>query len=85
MTLSLYNGLVRPSQSPPRLKFNGREKMLPIEHLHPADGVYSIDIGRQLFVDDFLENDTSMNRTFYSAQKSSMNPVLVPETVTEKD
>ncbi len=81
----MYNGLVKPSNWPPILEFNGRGKKLPIELLTPLDGVYPIDIGRQLFVDDFLIYETSMNRTFYSAQKSSKNPVLVPETTAEKD
>ena len=81
----MYNGLVKPSNWPPILEFNGRGKKLPIELLTPLDGVYPIDIGRQLFVDDFLIYETSMNRTFYSAQKSSRNPVLVPETAAEKD
>ena len=67
------------------LEFNGRGKKLPIELLPPADGVYPIDIGRQFFVDDFLIYETSMYRTFYSAQKSSKNPVLVLGTATEKD
>ena len=67
------------------LEFNGRGTKLPIKLLAPADGVYPIDIGRQLFVDDFLIYETSMNRAFYSAQKTSKNPVLVPETAAEKD
>ena len=69
----MYNGLVKPSNWPPILEFNGRGKKLPIELLPPADGVYPIDIGRQLFVHDFLIYETSMYMTFYSAQKSSKN------------
>jgi len=38
--------------------------------------VIPIDVGRQLFVDDFLIEKTSLNRSFHSAEYYSGNPVF---------
>ena len=43
-----------------------------------------IDLGRQLFVDDFLIEETSMARTFHSAEYYADNPVLRPSTEWER-
>ena len=56
--------------------------------LPPSKGGYApeticVDIGRQLFVDDFLiEKSDGLQRIFYAAQKAP-DPVLVPETEWE--
>ena len=44
-----------------------------------------IDItkGRQLFVDDFLIEETDLKRTYHTAEKYSGNPVFKAETETE--
>ncbi|MFW6457666.1 MAG: hypothetical protein ACOC0A_05150 [Planctomycetota bacterium] len=42
-----------------------------------------IDVGRQLFVDDFLIQLTSLERIFHQARKHQASPVLVPETDVE--
>ena len=59
--------------------------MLPINYTQPKPEIYSIDIGRQLFVDNFLIHETSMIKTFHQAKKSEHSPVLSPETSTEMD
>ncbi|MCV5389480.1 hypothetical protein OFC62_32685, partial [Escherichia coli] len=45
--------------------------------------VISIDVGRQLFVDDFLIEQTDLKRTFHAAEKYQGNPVLVASTKEE--
>lgn len=42
-----------------------------------------IDVGRQLFVDDYLVLDTSLKRTFNKPRIHEASPVLVPETPLE--
>ena len=43
----------------------------------------SIDVGRQLFVDDFLISESSLNRSMHAARLYENNPVLKPETPLE--
>src|SRR5438045_3023857 len=43
----------------------------------------SIDVGRQLFVDDHLVAETTLTRSFHQPRLFEKNPVLKPETPTE--
>ncbi len=43
-----------------------------------------IDLGRQLFVDDFLIESTDLKRVFHQAEKFAGNPVFRAETEVEK-
>ena len=43
----------------------------------------SIDLGRQLFVDDYLIAQTTLHRTFHKPRIHSASPVLKPETPLE--
>ena len=76
-TLS-YNGICTPTQFPPRQNYT---RAVP----HPAyltspPPVITITIGRQLFVDDFLiQNTTSVRTRFYTAKYYDHNPVLKPD------
>jgi hypothetical protein len=45
----------------------------------------SIDIDRQLYVDNFLIDSTSLTRVYYVAIKIEGNPLFKPETATELD
>ena len=85
MTEKLYNGLLLPEQWPPHLDFTGPSQTLPINYTQPKPEIYLIDIGRQLLVDTFHIQETSMTRSFHEAQKSIHNPVLLPGTPTEID
>src|ERR1700676_1036449 len=42
-----------------------------------------IDVGRQLFVDDFLIAETSLRRTFHKPRVHEASPILKPETALE--
>src|SRR5260370_29759952 len=48
-----------------------------------AESPISVDVGRQLFVDDFLISECSLSRTSHAAQIHEHNPVLTPETALE--
>jgi hypothetical protein len=85
---TLYNGIVLPDTWPPKreqeavkarepmdvpwLKPEGRPKVIPIE------------VGRQLFVDDFLIERTTLQRTMHQAKYHEASPVLRPTEEWEK-
>ena len=49
---TLYNGIFLPKEWPPKIDIADRRQM-PVPYLEKAKAI-SIDVGRQLFVDDFL-------------------------------
>src|SRR5262245_29886754 len=70
----LYNGIRLPSPWPPRLKLTNEPMAVPYLSSPPA--VIPIDIGRQLFVDNFLIEQTNLTRTFHQARYHKQTPVL---------
>ena len=73
----LYNGIRLPASWPP-----GRELTLepqPVPYLKHPPAVIPIDVGRQLFVDDFLIENTTLKRTYHLARPYSGNPVITPD------
>ena len=79
----LYNGIRLPKEWPPRSVDPKSREPMPVPYLAHPPQVIPIDVGRQLFVDDFLIEATDLKRTFYKAQKYAGNPVLKPETELE--
>jgi len=79
----LYNGIQLPRRWPPRHYNAATRDVLPVPYLEDPPAVISIDVGRQLFVDDFLIADTTLERRFHKAEKYEGNPVLRPETPLE--
>jgi hypothetical protein len=79
----LYNGIRLPEEWPPRniRPICGAPMSTPYLECPPE--VILIDMGRQLFVDDFLIESTGLVRTFYAPKKYEGNPVLEPETELE--
>ena len=75
---TLYNGIVLPTTWPPRYKYPLDEPVLP-GYLTAPPAVIPIDTGRQLLVDDFLIEETSLTRTFHQPQYHASSPVLKPE------
>lgn len=81
----LYNGIVLPEAWPPREPGNPREGTFETPYLAQPPTVIPIDVGRQLFVDDFLVESTSnVVRRFFKPVKYEGNPVLSPETDLER-
>ncbi len=77
---TLYNGIALPDTWPPARSLEdlrtGEPMALPYLKNPPAQ--IPIDVGRQLFVDDFLVEQTTLKRRFHKAEFYDKNPVLFP-------
>lgn len=78
----LYNGIELPDQWPPRYR-EPSDAVMEVPYLNKKPKVIPIDLGRQLFVDDFLIEKTTLKRTFHQAKKFEGNPVFKAETERE--
>jgi len=76
---ALYNGIVLPDQWPPRPAPLTDEPLPLPPYLADPPQVIPIDVGRQLFVDDFLIEETTLARIYHAATYIEGNPVLVPD------
>jgi len=79
---TLYNGIVLPSPWPPHLAdFTTSVETEPVipPYLVSPPRVIPIDVGRQLFVDDFLIAETTLKRTFHLPKYHPASPVLKPD------
>ena len=91
----LYNGIQLPSTWPPSFRDPRSAEPMEVPYLKERDGrvgpqlagglpkVIPIDVGRQLFVDDFLIERSTLTRKFHKAKKYEGNPVFKPETRDE--
>ncbi|HNX04913.1 MAG TPA: hypothetical protein PKI32_05390, partial [Opitutales bacterium] len=82
---TLYNGIVLPEKWPPKIDTANRDPM-PVPYLEVKNipKEIPIDLGRQLFVDDFLVAETNgVVRRFFKPVKYAGNPLLWPETKEE--
>ena len=79
-----YNGIAERLQWPPRDVAPGGAP-LPVPYLAEPPDVVPIDVGRQLFVDDFLIEHTNLRRVFHAAKVHDGAPVLSPETELERN
>ncbi len=80
----LYNGIQLPDKWPPRPEKFARDKPITPPYLAKPPKVIPIDVGRQLFVDDFLIAKTTLNRSFHQPKWHPASPVLKPETDWER-
>src|SRR5207247_2503827 len=74
----LYNGIRLASPWPPK----GADVTKPLEvppYLKAPPAVIPIEVGRQLFVDDFLIAETTLKRTYHLAKYHEASPVLRPD------
>src|SRR5947209_1961518 len=69
----LYNGIRLPSPWPPRVNEITRDPVTP-PYLQAPPAVIPIDLGRQLLVDDFLIEETTLRRTFHRPREHAANP-----------
>src|SRR5690348_10704323 len=72
----LYNGIVLPPVWPPSATPT-QTYQIPSYITNPPP-VILIDVGRQLFVDDFLIQQTTMTRTQHQPVMYPLNPILAP-------
>ncbi len=80
---TLYNGIQIPEQWPPAAGALTHEPS-PIPYLVSPPEIILIDIGRQLFVDDFLISTTTLQRATHFAEFYPKNPVLKPDKPWER-
>lgn len=80
----LYNSVRLPEKWPPDFSFKSDEPA-KIPYLENPPKTIRIDVGRQLFVDDFLvEKTRGIKREFHYPRKYAGNPILKPETDLER-
>jgi hypothetical protein len=80
---TLYNGITLPEPWPPRVDRLTRDPM-PVPYLESPPVVIPIDVGRQLFVDDFLIQQTTLQRSFHRPEYHPDNPILMPDKPWER-
>jgi hypothetical protein len=80
---TLYNGIELPDKWPPVYDRHPKQTQMPVPYLKNPPAVIPIDIGRQLLVDDFLIERTTLKRTFYTAKYHPANPVIKPDKLWE--
>lgn len=82
---AIYNGIEFPTQWPPQRNYSSeiRSGMNPF-YLTSKPAVVKVDVGRQLFVDNFLIAATTLSRKFHYPEYHPSNPVLVPDQTWEK-
>src|SRR5690606_11378476 len=56
-----------------------------VPYLAEKPKVIDISVGRQLFVDDFLIERSTLKKVYHKAKKWEGNPVLLPSTLWEKE
>lgn len=79
----LYNGIRLSAPWPPKIEWESDEP-IPVPYLLNPPEVIKINVGRQLFVDDFLiESVDGLTKEFHYPEKLNVNPVLKPETSLE--
>jgi hypothetical protein len=78
----LYNGIQLPRQWPPMTPIKNLS-VRTVPYLANPPAVIPIDVGRQLFVDDFLIDNTTLKREFHYPERYAGNPILKPETPVE--
>jgi hypothetical protein len=81
---TLYNGITLPSQWPPERRELTREPMR-VPYLEQRPEIVPIDVGRQLFVDDFLIEHTTLKRSYHLPDYYPENPVLAPDKPWEQE
>ncbi|MFH1498730.1 MAG: glycosyl hydrolase family 32 [Verrucomicrobiota bacterium] len=64
-------------------ELSARRPPAPVPYLENPPAVLPINVGRQLFVDDFLIERTNLARTFHLPEKHPANPVFAPVTPLE--
>lgn len=74
----LYNGIVLPDVWPPRYAEPDTLGPMPVPYLVNKPEVIPVNIGRQLFVDNFLIAHTDLQPVYHTPDFYPGNPVLEP-------
>jgi hypothetical protein len=79
---TLYNGIKLATPWPPKRRFPDDHPVMP-PYLADPPAVIPIDVGRQLFVDHFLVEETTLSPTYHRAEYHPASPVLHPQAPWE--
>ncbi len=79
----LHNGIRLPADWPPKTIDSSNYEPMPVPYLREIPEVIPIDTGRQLFVDYFLIEESTLSQKFHLPEKYKGNPVFLPETEME--
>jgi hypothetical protein len=74
---TLYNGIVLPTNFPPQQ--TPTQAYRPATYITAPPPIIPIDVGRQLFVDDFLIEQSNLSRTQHRPVMYAGNPILGPD------
>lgn len=74
----LYNGIVLPTPWPPVVSTTNIFAGMSPFYLTSKPDVIDISVGRQLFVDDFLIESSTLSRKWHRAEYHAAGPVLEP-------
>ncbi len=83
MSELLYNGIQLPSDWPPQDQSPQSDEPMRVPYLDKPPDIIPIDVGRQLFVDDFLIETTDLARVCHKPNRYRGNPVLSAATFYE--
>ena len=72
----LFNGIELPDIWPPRYEEPKKRQEMPLPYLEHKPEVIPINVGRQLFVDDFLIQSSDLQKVFHTPEFYPYNPVL---------
>ena len=81
---TLSNGITLPAEWPPRYDVPADRHEMPLPYLEHKPDVLPVNTGRQLFVDDFLIAETTLERICHTPNFYAGNPVLEPDKEWEK-
>ncbi len=74
----LYNGIKLPAEWPPRYEEPSKAAEMPVPYLVNKPAVIPVNIGRQLFVDNFLIAETDLTPVYHTPDFYTGNPILEP-------
>lgn len=78
----LYNSLKLPDTWPPEYKETTLDQPLEAPYINNRPEIINIDVGRQLFVDDFLIEESNLVREFHQPKLGDA-PIFEPATPLE--
>lgn len=72
----LHNGIQLPAEWPPRYAEAEKPQEMPLPYLERKPDIIPINVGRQLFVDGFLIQETTLTPVYHTPVFYAGNPVL---------
>lgn len=73
---TLHNGITLPNEWPPRYPDPVKPAEMPVPYLTDKPDVIPVNTGRQLFVDNFLIQQTNLEPVYHTPEFYAANPVL---------